>query len=168
MPGLEQPDGGLIQIKANTTHFGQASCVYRLPAANPGIDVGRGPGVGAKASMSSSQPSFGSGPTTRQTERARQLDAIFWAVFFIWVGIAMLAGLPWGWFLLVTAMLILAVQIGRWRTGVEVETFWTACGVVLLAGAVWRLLDLPLPLAPLLLILLGVVSLGKTISRARS
>jgi hypothetical protein len=124
--------------------------------------------MGDRTAMSGPQPAFGSASTAQQTERARQLDTIGWAVLFIWIGIAMLAGLLWGWFLMGTGILILAVQVGRWRIGVDVEKFWMACGVVLLAGAAWQLLHLPWPVAPLLLILLGVILLGKVISRARS
>ncbi len=118
--------------------------------------------------MSSPQVDFGSGRSPQQTDQARQLDAIGWAVFFIWIGLAMLAGLLWGWFLLGTGILILAVQIGRWLTGVEIEKSWIACGAVLLAGGVWQLVDMPWPLAPLLLILLGVILLSKAVSHARS
>jgi xanthosine utilization system XapX-like protein len=46
----------------------------------------------------------------------------------------------------------------------KIEGFWIACGAVFLAGALWTLVDLPWPLAPILLILLGVVLLGKAIT----
>ena len=115
----------------------------------------------------SPQPTFGSEPPRQGNEPAQQLGSIGWAIFLIWIGIAMLGHFPWGWFLLGTGMLILAVQFGRWRIGVEVENFWVACGTVFVVGGVWQLLDLPWPLAPLLLILLGVISLGKAIRRAK-
>ncbi len=102
-----------------------------------------------------------------ENEPAKQLNAIAWAVFLIWVGIAMLADIQWGWFLLGTGVLILAVQFARWRIGVEVENFWIACGAIFLAGGVWRLLDLPWPLVPVLLILLGLISLVRAIGRGR-
>jgi hypothetical protein len=46
------------------------------------------------------------------------------------------------------------------------EAFWIACGTVFLAGGVWTLLDLPWPIAPILLILLGAGLLGKAIAGA--
>jgi hypothetical protein len=118
--------------------------------------------------MSNPQVDFGSERSPQQTDGACQLDAIGWAVFFIWIGLAMLAGLLWGWFLLGTGILILAVQIGRSRIGAEVEKFWIACAAVFLVGGVWQLVDMPWPLAPLLLIILGVFLLGKAVSHARS
>lgn len=50
--------------------------------------------------MTSTQPAFGPRSSTETSDHARQLDSVAWAVFFIWVGIAMLADVPWGWFLL--------------------------------------------------------------------
>ncbi len=104
---------------------------------------------------------------TQENEPASQLNAIAWAVFFVWAGIAMLADIQWGWFLLGTGVLILTAQFARWRTGVEIENFWLVCGAIFLVGGVWRLLDLPWPLVPLMLILLGLISLVRTIGRAR-
>jgi hypothetical protein len=72
--------------------------------------------------------------------------------------------LPWGWFLLGVGVLILATQLVRWLMDMKIEGFWIACGAVFLAGALWTLVDLPWPLAPILLILLGVVLLGKAIT----
>lgn len=115
--------------------------------------------------MNSPQASLSQGSSTEKSERARQIDSVAWAVFFIWVGAAMLAQIPWGWFLVGIAVLILAVQLGRWQMGMPIESFWVACGTVFLAGGLWTLLDLPLPLAPILLILLGIALLGKAVAR---
>lgn len=113
------------------------------------------------------QTALSHGSSTEMSERARQLDSVAWAVFFIWVGIAMLAQLPWGWFLVGVSVIILAVQIARWQMDMKIEGFWIACGTVLLAGGLWNLLDLPWPLAPILLILLGVALLGKAVVAVR-
>jgi hypothetical protein len=91
------------------------------------------------------------------------LDHIAWAIFFIWVGLALLVDLPWGWFFLGVAVLILTVQFARWQMDAPVEGFWAACGLVLLLGALWELVGISWPLLPALLILLGVVLLGKVI-----
>jgi hypothetical protein len=93
----------------------------------------------------------------------RHLDHIAWAIFFIWVGLALLVDLPWGWFFLGVAVLILAVQFARRQMDAPVEGFWLACGVVLLVGALWQLVGISWPLLPTLLILLGVVLLGRVI-----
>ncbi len=98
-------------------------------------------------------------------ERGRQIDSVAWAVFFIWVGVAMLAEIPWGWFLIGVAALILAAECARWLMNMRVEGFWVACGLVFLAGGLWNVLELPWPLAPILLILFGVAMLGKAVVR---
>jgi hypothetical protein len=98
-------------------------------------------------------------------ERSRYIDSVAWALFFIFVGVAMLAQVPWGWFLVGIGVVTAGAQIVRWQTGLKVESFWVACAAVFLAGGVWDLLTLPLPLAPVLLIALGVVLLGRLIWR---
>ena len=111
-----------------------------------------------------SQPAFNRGSST---ESAGQIDAVAWAVFFIWVGVAMLVPVPWGWFLLGVGILILAAQFVRWQMDIKIEAFWVACGVVFFVGGLWSLLALPWPMAPILIIVLGVWLLGKAIADAR-
>jgi hypothetical protein len=115
--------------------------------------------------MNSTQPTLGEGSSAEKSEK---IGSVAWAVFFIWVGIAILTNLPWGWFLLGVAILVLATQFARWLMGMKIEGFWIACGAVFLAGSLWTLLNLPWPLAPILLILLGVVLLGKAVIGFRS
>ncbi len=38
-------------------------------------------------------------------ERSATIGSVAWAIFFIWVGIAMLENFPWGWFLWASASL---------------------------------------------------------------
>ena len=86
---------------------------------------------------------------------ARQLDAIAWALLLIWVGVAVLANVGWGWALLGTSGIVLGAQAGLWQRGDAVDGFAVACGVVFLIGGAWIVLGLTWPLAPVLLILLG-------------
>ncbi len=116
--------------------------------------------------MNSTQPAFGQS-STQESERARQIGSVAWAVFFIWVGIDLLAKLPWGWFLLGVGILVLVTQLVRRQMDLDVEGFWVACGAVFLVGGLWTLLELPWPLVPILLILLGVALLGKTVAGVR-
>lgn len=102
------------------------------------------------------------------TERAQQLDSIVWAVFFMWIGIGMLAAVPWGWFLIGVGALIGVAQLARWQIGMAADAFWVACAAVILAAGLWEVLRLPWPLAPLLLIALGVWLLAKTIIGANN
>ncbi len=115
--------------------------------------------------MNSTRASLGQPSSSEGGERARQLDSVAWALFFIWVGVSMLVPIPWGWFLVGVAVLILAVQFARWQMGMTIEGFWVACGAVCLAGGLWNVLELPWPLAPILLILLGMALLGRAVVR---
>ncbi len=96
-------------------------------------------------------------------EKSEKISSVAWAVFFIWAGIAMLSNLPWGWFLLGVGILTLTAQFARWLMDVKIEGFWVACGGVFLIGGLWTLLELPWPLAPILVILLGLAWLGRAI-----
>ncbi len=98
-----------------------------------------------------------------KSELARRLDAAAWAAFVIWIGIALLAALSWGWFLLGVGILILAVQVAHLQMGAKIEGFWVACGVIFLAGGLWKLYELPWPLTAILLILLGAALLVKAV-----
>ncbi len=111
--------------------------------------------------MTSIQPTSFQGSPAGKSERAEYLSYAAWAVFFIWAGVCILAALPWGWFLLGVGVLVLAAQLARWQMGLEIESFWVACGVVFFAGGIWNVLDLPWPLSAILLIGLGAMLLGK-------
>jgi hypothetical protein len=110
---------------------------------------------------------FGEHTPAEQNERVRQIDSVSWAVFFIWIGVALLLDLPWGSTLLGIGALILVTEFARWQVGARVEGFWLVCGALFLAGGLWKILELPWPLTPILIILLGVVLLGSTVMRAR-
>ena len=96
-------------------------------------------------------------------ERVRQIDSAAWAVFFIWVGVVMLVGLPWDWFLVGVGVLILGAQALRRQSNLKVETFGVVIGLIILAAGVWDLLSLPMPLMPIILIALGAYLLWKTL-----
>ena len=60
-----------------------------------------------------------------QDKGLRQIDSAAWAVFFIWVGVVMLAGLPWDAFIQLFRMprqfaCLYARQYGtEWRAAVQ-------------------------------------------------
>jgi hypothetical protein len=113
--------------------------------------------------MSNTQASLSHTEIPETNQHAQQISSFAWALFFIWVGVAMMAQVPWGSFLLGVGVLILVVQFARWQLDVVIEGFWLACGTILVAAGLWEILDLPWPLAPILLILLGVALLGKAV-----
>jgi hypothetical protein len=84
-------------------------------------------------------------PPDKSSERPQQIDSAAWAVFFIWVGVTMLAHVPWGWFLIGVGALILGAQVYRWQMDLTVDGFGVACGVIFLAGGAWELLALQWP-----------------------
>ena len=102
-------------------------------------------------------------PSSRD-QGLRQVDSAVWAVFFIWVGVVMLAALPWAWFLIGVGVLILGAQALRWQWNLKVETFGVVVGFIILAAGIWDLLSLPWPLMPIILIVLGGYLLWKALS----
>jgi hypothetical protein len=89
----------------------------------------------------------------------RKLDAIGWGLFFIWVGIALLANLGWGIGLLGVGILILGGQMARKYMALRFETFWALVGALFVIGGVWELLSVRVSLIPILCIVAGVALL---------
>jgi len=111
-------------------------------------------------------------PSTEERSAAasRTLDAIAWGVFMIWVGIAFLMDVGWGWGLVGVAAIILGAAVIRWMRHLNLGGFWVVVGLMFLAGGLWELLDVRWPLAPVLIIGCGVAVLwgalrGKHLTR---
>ena len=51
--------------------------------------------------------------TAQRNKRNRTLDAVCWGVFFIWIGVAILADLGWGVGLIGVGLIILGVLVAR-------------------------------------------------------
>lgn len=95
----------------------------------------------------------------RHHRKASRLDAIGWALFFIWVGIAWVAGLDLGIGLLGVGLITLGMQLVRRITGVSVEIFWIVVGALFVLGGIWDLFEIEAPLIPILFIVCGVALL---------
>jgi len=118
--------------------------------------------------MNRMQPTSGQGSSTEKSELIGHLDPMAWAIFIIWIGTAMLVAMPWGWFLVGLGILIMAAQLARSQMNIKIEGFWVAWGAVFLIGGLWTVLNFASwPLTPIILILLGVVLLGKAIISIR-
>ena len=114
------------------------------------------------------QPTSGQGSSTEKSTLTEHLESIARAIFIIWIGTAMLVAMPWGWFLVGLGILILAAQLARSQMKIKIEGFWVAWGAVFLIGGLWTVLNFAYrPLAPIVLILLGVLLLGKAIISIR-
>lgn len=100
--------------------------------------------------------------------RGRQLDSAVWAAFFIWIGVAMLATIPWGWFLIGIGALIGVAQVARWQIGLAVDLFWSLCGALIFIAGLWEIFRMPWPLAPVALITLGIALFAKAFGAGKT
>jgi len=89
----------------------------------------------------------------------QKLDAAAWGLFFLWVGIALVAHMGWGLGLLGVGVITLGGQLARKYFGLAVERFWVIVGCLFLLGAVWELLAIQVSLVPIVLIVAGVALL---------
>ena len=96
---------------------------------------------------------------------ARKMDSIGWALFFVWVGVALLTNVSWTWALVGTAIIILGIQAILLLKGESIDLFMSAVGVVLLGGAVAHIYALRWSLFPAFLIVVGLVMLADTLRR---
>ncbi len=94
-----------------------------------------------------------------KAELEKRLDAGGWGLFFVWVGIALLADVGWGVGLLGVGILTLVVQAARRFFAIPVDGFWTVAGILFLVGGIWELAKIRASLVPFLLILAGAAVL---------
>lgn len=97
------------------------------------------------------------GAEKASSARARQLDAIGWGAFFIWVGIAALANVGIGVGLVGVGLLTLGVQLLRRANALPLEGFWIVVGALFLLGGIWQVFNVQVALMPLLLIAAGLL-----------
>ena len=110
--------------------------------------------------MTHEEPVGQSGREVNNKSRiARRLDTIGWGLFFIWVGIVILADLGWGIGLVGVGVLVLAEQMVRIRCGLRPEGFWVVVGILLVVGGGWELMETHLWLVAAVLIIAGVALL---------
>lgn len=92
-----------------------------------------------------------------------------WGTFLVWTGIAFLAPLPWGVWLLGVGILILGTQLCRRQIALHVERFWLVAGSLFLIGGLWELAGLERRVAviPIVCILAGAGLLVSALRRPR-
>jgi len=93
----------------------------------------------------------------------KKLDAARWGLFFIWIGIALVAHVGWGPGLLGVGIIILGAQVTRKYFGLKLEGFGVAVGFFFLLGGVWELFNVQFGLLPILCIAVGVALLVSTL-----
>lgn len=100
-----------------------------------------------------------SGPDSdraRRSDREGILDAVGWAAVFIWIGTAWLLEVELGYMLVGIGVLALLAQGARRLFRVKVEGFWVLLGCGFFAAGYWELWNVGVPLAPVVLIVVGV------------
>lgn len=100
-----------------------------------------------------------------KAELEKRLDAAGWGLFFVWVGIALLADVGWGIGLLGVGIITLAEQAARRYFGIGIDGFWAVVGVLFLAGGLWELAKIEFSMVPILIILAGAAILASALKR---
>jgi hypothetical protein len=95
--------------------------------------------------------------TTDRRALDKKLEAIGWGLFFIWIGIALIADLGWGVGLLGIGIIILSMQVVRYNLGFNWEGFSIAVGSLFALGGIWDLLGIQFSLVPIMAIIAGVL-----------
>jgi len=106
-------------------------------------------------------------PSEHRATTEKRLEAGTWGVFFVWMGIALLAALPWGAWLLGVGLILLGAQLTRRVTSLRVEGFWIVAGVVFALGGISDLAHIKINVAliPILCILAGAGLVAKAFAR---
>ncbi len=87
----------------------------------------------------------------------RKLEAIGWGLFFVWVGVAIIADVGWGAGLIGVGLITLLGQAVRKYFGVKTGTFWILLGSFFVLGGLWVLLAIHLSFVPVLCVIAGLV-----------
>lgn len=109
---------------------------------------------GAKAE----EPGSEEAPAAKMGRRelARKLGGAGWGLFFIWVGVVLLADISPGVALLGVGMIILGEQAARVLLSLKLEGFWFVVGSGFLLAGIWQVAEVRLPLVPVLLVAAGL------------
>ena len=89
----------------------------------------------------------------------KNIEAVAWGSFLIWVGIAIIAELGFPIGLLGVGIITLIAQLMRKSFNHKLEIFWVIAGLLFVIGGIWGLLKIDVPLIPILIIIAGIVIL---------
>lgn len=102
----------------------------------------------------------------------KQLDAVGWGLFFVWMGIAFLADVGWGIGLLGVGVIALGGQLARRYFSLPLDQFGLVIGIIFAVCGVWELLNIQLGqrsvpggLVPILCIVVGTLILASVLRR---
>ena len=94
-----------------------------------------------------------------QRDALKKVEGFAWGLFFVWIGVVLLAELGWGIGLLGVGILVLGGQVARKKIALRFEMFWLVIGAFFLLGGIWALLDIRVGLMPIVSILAGIALL---------
>ncbi len=99
--------------------------------------------------------------------KEKQLDAGVWGVFFLWIGISLLAHLPWGVWLLGVGVITLGAQFARKLLDLRLDVFWLVAGALFLLGGLSEIAPFGMSFAiiPVLCIVAGIGLLARALTR---
>jgi len=98
----------------------------------------------------------------------QKIRGIAWALFLIWIGLALIVGISVSVSLLVVGCITLAAQVARRSFGLALEVGWLIIGGLFVIGGLCGLLGVSVPLLPIVIVVAGVVLLISTLSGKRS
>lgn len=106
--------------------------------------------------------------TDRRIAHSR-LSAAGWGLLFVWVGLALLLDVGWGYGLIGVGAIILGFEIAHMAIGAyRFDWFSTVCGLVFLLGGVWVLFSIQVGLVPILAIVAGIALLASAATSRRA
>lgn len=99
----------------------------------------------------------------------KRLDEVGWAIFLIMIGtIALVPSVPQGTWLIGTGVLLLVLNVIRFKNLGEWSGFSTTLGVLALAAGLSELLGIKLPLFAVCMVVLGVAIMFKSFMSPRN
>lgn len=108
-------------------------------------------------------------PVDKRSANEKRLDAGSWGAFFVWTGVAFLAPLSWGVWLLGVGVIVLGTQLYRRLIKLRMEGFWLVIGSLFVLGGIWEMagIERHLAIIPILCILAGAGLLANALRRPR-
>ena len=95
----------------------------------------------------------------------KRLDAAGWGLFFVWMGIALLADVGWAAGLFGVGIIMLGTQAARKHFALGLEGFSVVVGFLFVLGGIWEFFHVSLGLVPVLCVLAGVTLLVSALAR---
>lgn len=89
----------------------------------------------------------------------KKLDAAGWGLFFIWIGIALIAHIGWGTALLGVGIIILGAQAARKYCDLKWEGFWVAFGFFFVVSGICNFFNVHLGFFLILCFVVGIALL---------